>query len=269
VALSRPASPFSTEPIEEIDLREAPLARVLTQVRFPSLTKLRGSEAITPFALSIETEYPFSNELKQTAILLTPGRVTTEETDQRVWVFRSADEKWTVTVTAAAISLETTAYTSRREFAERFRGIITAFQETMSPPYAERLGVRYTNRLVGENWLGEIRNLVYPEVLGGLAIPTESARNLRVSLTDVVFEADGRGIQMKHGVLPKDTILDPGFPPVGEVSWILDLDSFTQGRLMFDAERLTAELRDLAAQAYRMFRWSVNEEFVKRFGGET
>ncbi|SDH33591.1 TIGR04255 family protein [Sinosporangium album] len=265
MTLLRPASPFGTEPVEEIDLRRAPLDRVLAQVRFPSLTKLQGSDAISPFAQRVTADFPFFEELRQTVFQFTPSGVATEPTDQRVWLLRSIDERWTVTVTASTVSLETTAYRSRTEFAERFGNVIGAFAEIMNPPRVERLGIRYINRLAGQYWLAELPKLVQPEVLGGLAVPLEGSSTLRVSLTETVFQNDARGIQAKWGVLPKDTFVDPSLPPIADVSWILDLDSFSQRQREFDVDELSDELRDLAAQAYRMFRWAVKDEFIERF----
>lgn len=263
------SSPFSSEPVDEVHLAKAPLVRVVAQVRYPSLTVFQGANPIGPFAERVGRDYPVSNEWHEMQLLVTPKGVTQQQSNTRGWQLRDADQRWQVVVSETFLAMETSRYSSRSEFIERFTTLVEAFEDAYSPPFAERLGIRYTNQLVGDELVKQVPELVRPEALGGMAVPLAGA-TLQLSLTESKFTLDRHGLQVRWGALPPGTTFDPQLTAPAEQSWVLDVDSFmsigTVGRqLEFAASSLRPELDALADRAYRMFRWIVTDRYLELF----
>jgi uncharacterized protein (TIGR04255 family) len=51
-------------------------------------------------------------------------------------------------------------------------------------------------------------------------------------------------------------------------SWLLDLDMFTVAQQDFEVDAVLAKARSFSSTIYSVFRWSVEEEFLRRFGGD-
>jgi uncharacterized protein (TIGR04255 family) len=263
------ASPFGVEPIEEIHLDDAPLAKVLVQVRFPSLTVLRDDSVVSDFASLLGKEYPLLQEQRGINLLVTPTGVTQQQSNQRLWSLRSRDELWKLTVSENFLSLDTVKYPTRHEFISRFEHAAQRFLELTEPPYFERLGIRYINRIDDEALIsGPLMTMIRKEMLGALAIQRPPAVQIRHSVSDSLFIEDEYSIQMRCGVLPARAALDLDIAPAEGPIWFLDIDSYIEQKMSLTSEELAAKLRILADHAYRMFRWVVNTEFIQHFKGE-
>ena len=73
----------------------------------------------------------------------------------------------------------------------------------------------------------------------------------------------------RYGLAPANYSHDPDMaPPVGERSWVLDVDSYSTdcAGQEFEGKMLCNELDKVAARAYAFFRWSVRDRFLERFG---
>jgi uncharacterized protein (TIGR04255 family) len=55
--------------------------------------------------------------------------------------------------------------------------------------------------------------------------------------------------------------------PVNEPSWLLDLDMSTATQQDFEVDAVVAKTRSFSASIYSFFRWAVEDEFLRRFGG--
>jgi uncharacterized protein (TIGR04255 family) len=267
--------PFGSEPIEEIGLTHAPLARVLTQVRFPRLARLVTSdEAVNGIAAALADLYPQFDEAREFIITLTADGINQTPASGRVWHLKSADEDWQVSFGAEFLSLHTSAYISREDFVARFSNVVDLFAAHVPVPRCDRVGVRYINRVeLHDIKLDELRSLVRSELLGGLAVPlagvglatamnealydvsppTDPTPGLQVELTD--------GLQARWGLLPAGAQLDVTLQPLAIPSWVLDLDAFRAAPSIFTKDAVSAHTRELAERAYRFFRWAVTEEF--------
>jgi len=273
VALS---SPFGDEEVEEVALPDAPLARVVAQIRYRRLSVLAtdngGANAV---AAALRQAYPLLNEAQEVAVTITPEGVSQAPGGGRLWQLRSVDLNWQVSFGPEFVSLDTSTYTGREDFMARLKTVLTCFADTIAPPFAERIGVRYINRIENVD-VDELKELVRPEVLGGLAVPmrtvtlthslSEALYNLRPDILPGGVVMDG--LQARWGVLPPGAVLDPTLPPVPTPSWVLDLDSFRVGKADIAADAIADEVRNLAERAYRYFRWVVTPAFLTRFGGE-
>ncbi len=200
-------------------------------------------------------------------MLITLSGVSQQQTPDTNWIFEDIRSNWKVTLADQAVSIETTAYTSRSDFCERLSEIIHVVAETLHPPVYDRLGIRYINRLEGVKVLDDLESLVQPAALAGLAVPHDRVQ-LQHSLCDTLFVDGNTQLQVRWGWLPAGTGIDPTVPPPQVPYWLLDIDSFTGKGGPLEVTVLDDQARDLAERAHRFFRWTVTDEFLKRFGGQ-
>jgi uncharacterized protein (TIGR04255 family) len=263
-------SPFGDEPIAEVHLSAAPLVRVLAQVRFPRLTALAtGEETANAFAVAMSGDYPILTEQREVAVSITPEGVTQEPGTSRVWRLLSADERWQVSFGDTFLAVDTAAYAAREGFAAQVAEAWQRFVEVVRPPFVERVGVRYINRIADQATLDDLPALIRPEALGGVSVALGGTVRLSHSMHEALYHLDDlNGLQARWGVLPHGALLDPTMQPVPGPSWVLDLDAFRLGRHEIVSEQVGRHVEQLAERAYRYFRWVVTPEFLIRFGGE-
>lgn len=251
---------------KEIPLPRAPLARVIAQVRFPVVASVARQDFIGPFQEAIRAEYPVLRPEKGRAILAGLGGVITSE-ERTVWRFTEVEEGWRASLAPDFVAIETTKYTSRNDLLSRLDRLLQATQAHIGPKVIDRLGLRYIDRL-DASALAEIPRLVRPEIVGVIGLNWGSGAEH--SICESAFDLpDGSGrLQSKWGVLPSDKTIDPSaIEPLGERTWILDLDLFSERRRPFEAAPAAAQARTFAERIYTMFRWAVTPEFIRRYGG--
>lgn len=263
------SGPFGNELLEEVPLPSSPLARVLAQVRFPRLSALvGGDEVANAFAAVLRADYPLLNEEREMAVAIGPGGPTPIAASGRTWQLRSADQRWRVSFGDTFLAIDTEAYVSRSDFSVRLESAWARFVEVASPPFVERVGVRYINQITDPTVLAAVPTLVRPEAVGGLDVPLGTAR-LRHSVSASLFDLNPlEGLQVQVGALPPGAVFDRTLPAVDTVSWILDLDSYRLGQGSVDPAGVASQIQDLAGRAYRYFRWITRPEFLVQFGGE-
>lgn len=267
------AGPFSDEPVDDVKLADAPLVRVLAQLRFTGgLGVLRGDNPVGMFAPAFaDAGYPLIEEGHQVNIELTPEGVKPMQ-GGRLWTLRSPDRKWQVSLTPEFVTLDTGAYIDRDDFVQRLGDVIDALKSAVSIPGVGRIGYRYVNRAVGLT-KAEIRKMVRDTLHGGIAVPEGNAQ-LHASVTETTFSLDldpsnsgvKDGLLARWGHLQPGFVLEPSVPPVNEPSWTLDIDAFRHRDVEFDRENLIPHVREMSERAYRFFRWSVTDAFLTRYG---
>lgn len=262
------ASPFGEETLREISLPDAPLVRVLCQVKFPEIASVTRRDFIGPFQEAIRSDYPVLREERGVAINIGPEGVVAQSAGEQIWRFHSADAEWRVSLAPTFLAIETDAYTSRTDFFERFDLVVRACAEHIAPAFWERLGVRYIDRVEGEEALSQLATLVKAEVLGIAGQPVEDKLNMLLSQAMFSLPGDPDNIQLlaRTGVMPPGATFDPTLPEAEGRSWTLDLDVSISGQNPFDAADLLERGHDLAARAYRFFRWAVTDDFLRFFG---
>ncbi len=262
--------PFGGEPIAEVPLADAPLARVLAQVRFPRLTALAtGAETANAFAGAMRYGYPILTEQREVAVTITPEGVTQAPGAARVWQLRSADEQWQISFGDTFLAVDTAAYSSRSDFTARLVDAWTQFARVVEPPFVERVGVRYINRIDDDLNLTDLPRLVRSEVLGEVGAAQTGGVRLVHSVHEALYDLDaGDGLHARWGVLPPGAVLDPTIQPVPGPSWFLDLDAFRQGRHDVAPLEVGQRVQELAERAYRYFRWVITPHFLTRFQGD-
>jgi len=248
-------------------LRNAPLVRVIAQVRFPVIASIEKREFIAPFQEVLRDTYPVLRQEKTQGVVFGPQGVASTQSEV-VWRFRDIDEKWRVSLAPDFIALETLSYTSRNDFLSRLQLALDGVVEHIGPKIVDRLGLRYIDRIEGQD-LGNINELVRREMVGILATPM--APQAEQSLHEAIFNIPDTNAKLRArwGQVPSGSTVDPdAIEPVGTPSWLLDLDMFSTKPQAFDASNLMMHVREYAERIYTLFRWAVTDEFLRRYGGE-
>lgn len=257
--------PFTEPSPAEVPLANAPLVRVIAQVRFPEILPVEQREFVAPFQTAIQAKYPVLRQEQTPAFVLAPGNAV-QVKPKTIWRFADADANWKVALTSDFLALETTRYSSRSDFFSRLREIVTALGEHIEPSQVDRLGVRYIDRITGSA-VDDIARLVRSEVRGiaGTAI----AQHATHFLTETMFNPPNATAVARWGQLPPGATTDPAaIESTQEKSWILDIDISSRSSFPFAVEQVVQQGKQYAEQVYSFFRWAVTDEFLRRYGGE-
>lgn len=251
----------------EVPLPDAPLVRVIAQVRFPQVLSIEKRDFVAPFQEAIRAQYPVLRA-EQTQGLLLGLQGASPMPPQVIWRFADVEGNWRVSLALDFVAIETTAYESRKNFFERLEAIVQALAEHVSPRVVDRIGVRYIDRVTGAA-VKDISKLVRPEILGIVA--TAAAQHARQTLSESVFTVPEPAAQLlaRWGLLPKGGTVDPSaIEPIAEPSWILDLDMFRPEPRAFNPSEVVADARSYAERIYTFFRWAVTDDFLQLYGGK-
>ncbi len=267
---NRSTDPLFGEVPERLMLSNAPLVRVIGQVRFSKIVKISEEPYIADFQEAIRGDYPHfqGDKIQAVELNLTDGTMQHRTVNSVVWRFFDAERVIRVSLGSDAITLETAKYTSRNDFLGRLKTLLLALQETIKPSLAQRVGFRYVDRLQGDALMQELPELIQPELLNVLQ-PT-LMQHIDYSMTEIQSRTKEGNLIARYGMAPPEFSHDPDMaPPVSDKSWVLDIDSFSTSCAgnKFSADTLHDELDKVAARAYAFFRWSVADEFINRFGG--
>lgn len=261
-------NPLIGPPPPEVPLPNAPLVRVIAQVRFGLVVSIEKREFIAGFQEVIRGEYAVLRQETASNLLVgVRGQAEVEMRTNTVWRFHDLEHRWRVTLAADFMALETSLYTSRTDFLERFARLLDALELHVKPGALDRLGVRYIDRITGAP-LEDLRTYIQPALLGALG--TSLGGHARVSVSEGLFDLPEEGAQMRArwGVMPPNATVDPNaIEPVDERSWVLDIDAFQQGERPFTSGEVGEQARALAERIYTFFRWSVTDDFLKHYGG--
>lgn len=262
--------PFTGDTDKKIRLKDAPLALVLCQVRWPDFTHLQGDLTETARALGdVLDDYPIMSTLHEVAYTITPEGVT-QSPGEKIHQWRSIDDVWHVSLSRRFASLYCTSYTSFPDFRTRLERVLDAIESQVKIPLIERLGVRYVNRITDARLVDNLADYVRPEVLGYAGLTGESGEaQLQSSANQARYVAENIALQVRSGRVPPGETVDPAVPPVQESSWVLDLDSSSERMVPFDVPAALTEAGRLSDFAYDFFKYISTEGFLKEFGDDS
>jgi len=252
---------------KEVLLARPPLARVIAQARFPEILAVEKRDFVARFQEALRTDYPVLREEKTQSIFFSrtaAGRAASAP--HTAWRFCDRDESWRVSLASDFVALETDSYTSQADFMKRLAAVLRAAKDTLAPARVDRLGLRYIDRIVGQDF-ELIQTLVRPEVLGLIA--TNTSENVVHTLAETLFKSDNPScfVLMRTGMLPPNAVVDlTAIDPVPERSWILDLDAFGDQAPEFDVDWVVKQIDQYASRIYAIFRWVVTDQFLAHFG---
>lgn len=242
----------------DVPLKNNPLIEVVCQVRIPPILRI-SKEMPVDFQEEIRHEFP-NLETEQGFLFRIPKPGVDKKpeiaADNLVNRFKSIDNKTSVSLAVDFYALSTQRYTHWREFLRQLQRLDGAVQKIYTPPYANRIGLRFINRLTPENTglqtLSEICGLLHADltVLNRSKV-WESTREMETR----ILLADGNGklnLRTGYGTSQDDI---PYF--------LLDFDYFEEGQLNLSnlVERCTA-YHDVI---YRAFRWCIPDEKLNVF----
>jgi uncharacterized protein (TIGR04255 family) len=232
--------PFSGQPPTEVALARAPLVRVLAQIRFPTINAVVDPAVVAPFQERIRATYPVGNKeviqvIQHLAFNAEAAQAIKAEAES-IWRFEDREKQWRVSLSSNFLTLETTSYTSRKDFLERMTTLIKALEQTLNPLLTQRVGLRYIDRIENDA-IDHLHNLIKPEFLGAQRLFGDA---IRYALTDAQLNTDeGAVITARWGCLPPNVTTDPNvLEPAKGNSWVLDLDMYADRQGDFTAALL-------------------------------
>jgi len=257
--------PLVAPPPREVPLHNAPLVRVIAQVKFPLVVAIEQRDFIAPFQESIRPKYPVLRQEQTQGFVLGPAGLIPGR-GQTVWRFGEVEGHWRVSLAPDFVALETTEYTSRSDFLARLRELLAALDEHVEPKLIDRLGIRYIDRIAGQA-VDNIGKLIRPEVRGITGTP--AASHVVQALSESLFELNSARVLARWGRLPAAATFDPAaMEPTNEPSWILDLDMYSSEPVPFALDSAVDSARGFAERIYTLFRWAVTDEFLRLYGGK-
>jgi uncharacterized protein (TIGR04255 family) len=260
-------NPLTAPPPQEVPLKNAPLIRVIAQVRFPPILSIEKKDFVASFQEAIREEYPILQP-EQTQTFIFGPQGTVQPSLQLTWRFRNRADSWRVSLAPNFMALETTSYLNRRDFLERLENLLDALDKSFNPQIIERFGLRYIDRLIGQE-LQDISSLVKPQISGLMA--GEFRKDIHQTINESLFVTPGgeEKILARWGLMPAGVTFDPdAIEPIAEPSWILDLDMSLSKNREFSIEALMGEGQRFSERIYTFFRWAVEDDFLRRFGGQ-
>lgn len=217
---------------------------VVCELRFPTILELENRPP-REFQAKIRKAYP----IYEPQTVKSPGELPVEHH----YLFKSADQRWTVVVKNFAISLETSRYVDFDDFLERLRVIVRDATEMIDSNFLTRVGLRYINEIpVGDAVLSDWIN---PVLLGPISGPVlGEVQTFRTVLTGLT--ADG-GYTLRHGVAPRGD---------GNAvrQYTLDFDFYKDGVELSDFDGLVQRLN---GYNFGLFSWCIGNK-AKTFLGE-
>lgn len=249
----------------EVPLTDAPLVRVIAQLRYPEILSVEQRDFVAPFQEAIRRKYPVLRQEQTQGILLGPSGLASAK-PQIAWRFSDAEGHWRVSLTPEFLALETTKYVSRADFLSRLGSLAEALGEHIDPGQLDRLGIRYIDRITGAD-VDDIAKLVRAEVRG--ITGTAAAAHAVHALSETLFELPDARVLARWGSLPAGATVDPAaIEPSPQKSWVLDLDMFSAAPMPFSVARVVAEAQRYSERIYTLFRWAVTDDFLVRYGGK-
>lgn len=259
-------NPLISIPPLEVPLKNAPLVRAIAQVRFPPILSIEKQEFVGSFQEAIREKYPILEQIQTQNVIFNPEGASVNP--QTTWCFWNAERTWRISLASSAVSIETTKYTSRSDFLVQLESLLITLHRSFNLSQIDRLGLRYIDRIVGQN-LQDISQLIRPEMAG--IICSDLQEYVHQVLHDTLFLLPSGEAQLaaRWGVMPANSTFDPyAIEAIPDSSWILDLDISTVKIQEFSIELLMQQAHNFTERLYTFFRWVVNDEFLRRYGGK-
>jgi uncharacterized protein (TIGR04255 family) len=262
-------SPLGGKPPGERHLHEAPLERVIAQIRFPAILKIEDQSAVSKFQEAIRSDYPLLQEMQNQTVQIQMGLSgpTAFPVISRNWQFSNALGTWKITLARDALTIESSSYESRANLLERWDVAISALNAAFRPVIVQRIGTRYIDRVTGEPFKS-FESLINPKLLGSALGDLKT--HLKHSLCEAALEIEEGDLLLRWGVMPAMMSPDPSaIVQLPHESFVLDIDVWSMEQRQFDCGALLAAFHRLTERAYSVFRFAVTDEFLKVYEGKS
>jgi uncharacterized protein (TIGR04255 family) len=254
--------------LREIHLTDSLLVKVLIQLRFPIIAKIDNLEGVLAFQEHLRAHYPVMRPEQVMTIGVTPGTIPNSST-ATLWRLSDADQIWTVVLSRDFVALETSMYDTRDDFLERWGEVLNGLNLLdPGPSVFDRLGIRYINRLSGNDIGSKLPELIRKELVGAISVDTPNGTELLTNVSQSHYKINAMQMTANWGILPAGMVFLPGIEPANERSWVLDVDVFKNGPDKFSVDTVAGLSREAAENAYGFFRWAVTEKYLVERGGQ-
>ncbi len=246
---------------EWVQFRKAPLRLVIGQVRFTIMPRFEQKAFIAGFQEAIRAKYPRVTREASVTYQLSPIGVSPSP-GETLWRFSSRDNTWAVVVGEAAITFESRAYSSMRDFLDRFSQILKAATETLEVTDRLRLGLRYINeiRYSSAESFAQWRALFNPEFVGFEAANLLGGQ-VDHTLQEIQVNRPNGILAIRHGLLSGSAVAPlPQERPVSRQFYLIDVDYYDMTESDLDISAIVKQMQDYNDVIYRFFRWTLSDE---------
>ena len=253
----------------EVPLTNPPLKLAIAQIRFPTNLGINqpNSPAVAAFQEYLQKDYPLYQMTTDTGIALNNIGVQVAASSPPRHVFKS-DSGWSVSLTQDFVSLITTRYQTRDDFAKKVHRIAESIKKCVAPHHATRLGIRFLNRIEEEK-AKKIDQFVNPAFLGPLATLHAETKFMIAEMVLVPSQNEAEIMVINWGYLPANQPYEfKEIPPHPAPCWILDSDIQTGKYESFDPDQIAKDTKVLTERTYAFFRHVFNEKFLISCGGK-
>jgi uncharacterized protein (TIGR04255 family) len=244
---------------EDVVFERAPLATVLTQVRFPAVLSLLTQAGVAGFQAALRDEFPIFLPPNRSANIALNQDTLDVRTNAPVWrLADTVNENWTVGLATDFVSLETKAYAGIDSFLSRFGRVLTALHRTIRPADSVRVGLRKINHIQAPeaHATHSLLGLVRPEMLGPLAVEHFPAP-ISGDYGHLSFQDDFSTLDVRFGLQSKEDV----------THYVLDMDYYTtQPQAVEATEGLLGVLRHFSDGTTSFFHWALEDEYKKSLG---
>ena len=198
---------------------------------------------------------------------LGPGGVS-QSVEVPVYQWSDVNQDRTVTLTPNYVTLSFLDYEGGyEEFSRVLQGVLAIVVDAAAVPVYDRLGIRYVNRIVEGTEAIKVDDLIKSAGLGLAAVESEPKRaRLVESQTVGLYELNPGKLVARMGTLPPQQVPDPAIAPVDSESWVLDIDSFEEGRKSFTVDNVLSTTGRLADAARDFLQYITKDGFEQNFG---
>ncbi len=176
----------------------------------------------------------------------------------------TANDGAIVTFLPGAVSIQTTRYRSwDQTFRPLVAGALAAFSDVVRPQVCQRVGLRYVDRLVdaGTKTAAGWRGRVVDSLLGPICDPVLGSHVVSSQQQVELSMADHRRALVRHGPFVDGAVH-------GAVSYILDIDVYSEASLAFNREEILSITDDLNNAALSLFQAAITPEYLAELRGK-
>lgn len=258
--------PFCGPPPKEIPLPNAPLVRVIAQVRFPAVLSISSEQFIAPFQEAIRAKYPGLN-LDHIHRIVDRRGSEPHVDRETVWRFYDETHQWRASLAKDFLALECKTYSSRTDFVDRLAQLTDAASSLVGPSTTNRIGVRYVSQIVGPQY-DQLASLIEPDILGVVSREHYRVASDAILTSSTADTAEGKA-NFRWGFLTANATFDPdALDSIEQPSWAFDIDVATTERRELTRAAIEETSRSLAERCYAIFRSLVTDEFLRAYGGK-
>ena len=266
--------------VPRIVLHHSPLVLALCQVRFSSMLSVTDPASLAAFQRAIQSKYPVGVPVQEVELLigveLNEPEIRREQRRSPQYQFTDQDDNWKIVLSQDFLTLETRNYELFDDFLVRLREALDALVQHIQPTVVTRLGLRYINE-IRSNSLNNMdwSDIIQRDLLGPVAV-SELIENTSqiVSMQQLSLRyPDDLGINIQHGLLPSGTTvqLRAKEEPPKQAFYLLDYDVYREfplpRGLLMNTETICHHAEIYHNMIYRLFRWSVSEDYLTTLEG--